>query len=145
MERAQFRGAFILVEGRDDRLFLERHVSTGTCRIKATIGKENVTAALHILPNTGFSGSVGCVDRDNNIVRTAQVATPNLVHTDGRDLECMLLDSPALPRVLAQLGSPEKLREIPDPIGLLRASTLPLGWLRYISEDRRLGLDFKDL
>ena len=42
MTRSLFTGAFLIVEGRDDRLFMERFMSQlQTCEVRVAYGKQN--------------------------------------------------------------------------------------------------------
>ncbi len=67
-----------------------------------------------------------------------------------RQLESMLLRSPALDKVLAELGSPEKIERFETKQGTtvrkhLALLARPLGALRYVSERDDLGLRFRDV
>ena len=58
MTRTQFSGSFLIVEGRDDRLFMVRFVALETCQIRVAYGKQNVCDTIDILDEDLFSGAL---------------------------------------------------------------------------------------
>lgn len=56
MTRSQYTGAFLIVEGRDDRLFMASFISQSTCTIEVAQGKQNVCDVIEILNEDNFHG-----------------------------------------------------------------------------------------
>lgn len=145
LKRSQHAGSFLVVEGRDDRLFIERYVDD-SCNLVVAEGKESVREVVQILDEVEFTGVVGLVDADFDTIEGVSEGSLNIVSTDVHDLEASLLRSPALDRVVGELGSKAKIeafgREVRDV--LLEAAT-PLGSLRWISRRDGLGLRFSGI
>lgn len=151
MTRSQHRGSFVLVEGRSSDLrILERLIDPERCELTPAHGKPNVLGALEILEDDGFPGAVGIVDADRSRVSGDLPRSDSVLLTDGCDLESMLLHSPALDKVLAELGKPEKIEAFESERGTSIREHLvdlarPLGALRHVSERDHLGLRFQTL
>ena len=108
MRRTAHKGAFLVVEGGDDRVFWDtrRHNS---CGLLVAGGKSNVVKAIQRLDEDSFSGALGVVDCNLDHFAGADLGSKNLVATDAHDLECVLCRSSALDKVLAEHGDPEKI------------------------------------
>ncbi len=111
MTRQLHSGSFLIVEGEDDYKFWSPRVASGVCELVVGNGKPNVEGALVRLDQSRFQGALGIVDDDFDSVQGRSRSSPNLVSTDGHDLECMLLRSPALERLLAEYGGAKKIRK----------------------------------
>ena len=146
MKRSQFAGAFLVVEGRDDRLLMEKFASPDTCKIVVAEGKQNVCEVIHILDDAGFAGVLGLVDSDFDRVEGKGITGLNIVKPEFHDLETMLLCSPALGRVLGEVGSQSKIEAFQRPVlNELLARALPIGHLRLYSIKAGLNLRFQGL
>ena len=147
MKRSPIRpGPFLLVEGRDDRLFMERFICNGTCRIEVLQGKQNVCDVIDILNERAFPGVLGIVDADLDRVEGPGMLPDNVFMPAHHDLETMLLCSGALEAVLIEFGSRCKLRAFDgSPLDAILARALPLGFLRMHSAMQGLGLVFDEL
>ena len=145
MKRSQLQGSFLVVEGRDDRLFCERFVDTSV-NIVVAEGKEDVSEVIRILDDDHFPGVVGMVDADFDLIEGSEWASANIIFSDTHDLETMLIRSSALDRVLVEFGSREKIesfgRDIRDA---LIAAAIPIGCLRLHSQQTELNLRFQGL
>jgi hypothetical protein len=146
LKRSQHKGSFLVVEGRDDRLFCERFIDTSTCNIVVAENKENVCEVIRILDDDHFLGALGMVDADFDRIEGSELPSVNIVISETHDLETMLIRSPALDRVLVEFGSSEKLetfgRDVRDA---LLTATLPIGYLRLHSRQTELNLRFQGL
>lgn len=146
MRRSLFPGAFLVVEGRDDRLFMERFISSSTCKIEVAEGKENVCNVIEILDRENFDGVLGLIDADFDRIEGLSDRSLNLVMPKCHDLIMMLLISPALDRTLTELGSQTKLEDFEeDVLEALIERALPVGYLRLHSIRKQLDLRFRDL
>ena len=146
MRRSQFSGAFLIVEGRDDRLFMENFISSTTCAIDVAEGKQNVCNVIHILDEDNFDGVLGLIDADFDRIEGIPVRSQNLVMPECHDLIMMLVRSPALDRTLTELGSRPKLETFTENVlDALIERALPVGYLRLHSLREKLNLRFRGL
>jgi len=102
------------------------------------------------LDQRGFAGALGIVDDDFDGPEGRPLPSPNLVATDIHDLECILLRSPALERVLAEYGDPAKIQRFEATHGTtvrggLIQRGLPFGRLRWLALRLGWGLPFAEL
>ncbi|MCK5795780.1 MAG: DUF4435 domain-containing protein [Deltaproteobacteria bacterium] len=142
--------AFLVVEGRDDGKFWRTRVSKDTCDIVVADGKPNVVGAIKKLDAYSFSGAIGFVDDDFDRLLTLPPISHNLVSTDAHDLECMLIRSRALDKVLAEHGSEAKISAFEKAEGssvreALLTRGLVFGRLRYLATKCDWPLDFAKL
>lgn len=146
LKRQQHTGCFLLVEGRDDRLFLESFISQETCKVMVMQGKQNVLDVIQILNAESFRGVIGIVDADFDRVVGSLSVSQNVLSYDNHDLETMLICWSALERVLVEFGSKGKLERFGQDIqDALLARALPLGYLRLHSLQAGLDLTFTGL
>ncbi len=150
MKRRQRHQCSVLIEGKTDSLIFDRVFDPGHCQLEPAQSRANVLGALAILEADGFPGVLGIVDADRWRVSGDLPGSVNIVLTDGCDLESMLLRSPALDKVLAALGSAEKIErfEAEQRTSVrkhLAELARSLGALRYLSERDDLRLRFQKL
>ena len=146
MKRSQHKGSFLVVEGRDDRLLMEQFTSPEACRIVVATGKQNVCDVIDILDRANFAGVVGMVDADFDRIARNEPTSLNIVRPDFHDLETMLMCSPALGRVLGEVGSQSKLENVQDDVlKILIARAMPMAYLRLYSLRSSLNLKFRGL
>ena len=146
LKRQVHKGAFLVVEGRDDRLFMQSFTSPVGCKIEVGGGRGNVLEIIKVLEEENLPGIIGLVDSDFNRIDTPQISAPNMVMPEHHDLETMLLCSPALNRVLAEFGSHNKLQGFEEEVlDALIKRALPIGLLRLFSHRSGLGLRFDGL
>ena len=146
LKRSHHPGAFLVVEGRDDRLFCERHTDSGCCNIVVAEEKEKVLEVIRILDTAGFAGVLGMVDPDFDFLANTEPLSPNVVTCDAHDLEVTLLRSPALDRLLVEFGSQQKIQSLGVEVReLLFSAATPVGCLRWLSRKNNLGLRFQGL
>ena len=143
MSRSQDPRTVIIVEGRDDRLFMERHTSELACRVEVAEGKENVCEVLAILENDDFYGSLALIDADFDRIEDVHYRSDNILMPKHHDLIAMLLSSPALTEIMREFGSRPKLERFEENIlQALIDRALPIGYLRLLSARNQLGLRF---
>jgi len=150
MLRTTFVGAFVIVEGRNDKLVYQRFFDRESCTIAIAYGRDNVLGVIRILnADDKFSGVLGIIDADFSNITGESTPESNILQTDLHDLECMMLASPAFDRILAELGSDERVAEFAKSNSLLAhqlaTNTVPLGCLRFISIQQTLELKFEGL
>jgi hypothetical protein len=140
--RSTFSGSFLLIEGFTDKTFYERFTDRVVCRLVPTSGKQRAIETLRILEKDNFQGVLAIVDADFDHLEGLP-SIPNLILTDTHDLETMLIQSPALDKVLAEFGSEGKISKFGKDIrsALLQAGK-PIAYLLWISQIHRLNLTF---
>ena len=143
LKRSLHKGSFLVVEGRDDRLFFGKFVDPQVCAIEVVHGKPNVIGVIRELTDSQFVGFLGVIDDDFDRVARQQVNSDNLIVLDAVALEALLVRSSALDRVLEQLGREERLQKFGrDVRTALVEAALPIGCLRLHSRLMGLGLKF---
>lgn len=116
MHRKLHGGAFLIVEGANDvRFWMNR--CHATCELVDGGGKGKVVGGVQELDGVSFAGALGVVDEDHDGLLGITYGSRNVVATDAHDLECLLCRSSALDRVLAEFGSPEKIRDFEERTG----------------------------
>jgi len=104
-----------------------------------------VIAVLSILEKEKFNGIFAIVDADfDHLESYLEIHhIPNLLRTDTHDLETMLLNSPALDKVIAEFGSEDKIANFGRDIRtVLLADGIWIGYLRWVSLIDGLNLTF---
>ena len=145
MKRSQHLGAFLVVEGRDDRLFCERYIDD-RCGLVVAEGKDSVLEVIRILDDYGFVGALGMVDPDFDLIEGGRFSSRNIVTCDAHDLEMALVCSPAFDRLLVEYGSQEKIQAL--SVGardLVLSVAGRVGYLRWLSSREGLNLRFQGL
>ena len=146
LRRQQHEGPLLIVEGRDDNLFMKKFACQRTCKIVVGEGKQNICEAITILQNSNFSGVLGVVDADFDRLGELPERGPNIVMPEYHDLETMLLCSPALSQVLIEHGNQDKLNDFGENVlDALIQRALPIGCLRLYSSQNDLKLRFNRL
>lgn len=149
MSRSQ-RKAYLIVEGATDKLVYERFVDSSACFVRVAGDKSLVFETIQILNkdtrNEAMHGAVGVVDGDFDPILGRSVIS-SVIYTDLHDLECMMLCSPSLGKVLNELGSGEKIAKFTSEVGgsiadVLAKRIMPLGALRLVSLREELPLRF---
>lgn len=149
MLRSTFSGTFLLVEGRSDETFYKNFVDHSTCRLRVTEGKQRAIDILQILENetmpsgSTFAGVLAIVDADFDRLESLSPQSPNLLRTDTHDLETMIIQSPALDKLMDIFGSEEKLEEFGRDVrtALLEAGK-SIGYFLWLSKSDNLNLTF---
>jgi hypothetical protein len=105
-----------------------------------------VLETMRILDDDGFQGALGLVDADFDRVQGKTETNPNVIMPNGHDLDTMLVFSPALNRVLIEVGSSDKIGRFgQNVLEALIERALPVAYLRLHSLRTRLGLKFRGL
>ncbi len=137
MTRLAHRGSFLLLEGPDDSRFWEPRVLEQRCEIVIGGCKRSVVSAVQTLDSQAVPGIVGLVDDDCDRLRSVSPPSPNLVYTDARDMEGLLLRSAAFSNVMAEYGDRAKIAAFEARGTNVRQAllqlALPLGRLRWLA------------
>jgi hypothetical protein len=146
MQRSSFSGTFLLVESGSDKKFYNRFIDKSACEIRCFQGKEQVIAVLNVLEKRKVTGILAIVDADFDRIAISPHNSPNLLRTDSHDLETMLINSPALDKIIIEFGSEEKIAKCDRDVRmiLLEAGTA-IGYLRWISQCDGLNLTFRGI
>ena len=64
MERSQFPGSFLIVEGGTDAKIYNNFIEDGKCQIEIAFSKENAIKIIEILNGDNFEGALAIVDAD---------------------------------------------------------------------------------
>lgn len=146
MKRQSYNGCFLIVEGRDDRLFFDAFVDDEDCRITVAEGKENVVEVITILESEYFCGAIGVVDADLDHMEGNRSSSDNIIVHETVDLEALLIRSSALNRVLVEKGNASKIARFgKDVREVLVAVAVWIGCLRLYSHRTELNLRFQGL
>ncbi len=149
MNRSQFSGVFIFVEGASDKKIYSLVTDHEATEFLVSHGKKNACKAVEILNlDNSFTGALAIVDADFD--RVAKTPVPgNVFITDYHDLECMMIASPALDRVIEEFGEESRVeefrREVPVISSRLASVAFAIGCLRFVSLQRDLALRFEGL
>lgn len=139
---------FLLVEGASDVRLWETHVDRSRCQVRGMQGRDSVVCHLEQMRGEGKSGFVAVLDADFDRVEGTLPQDRDVVFTDLHDIECTLVASPALDKVLTNCASREKLEAFQKERGhsvrdelLLRA--VMIGRLRWLSRRNDLKFAFR--
>lgn len=150
-QRSTFNGNFLLLEGSTDKVFYERFTNCDECKLRVVSGKPSskkiVIRVLEILDKDNFQGALGIVDADfDRCLYPLNDRSPNLILTDTHDLETLIIQSPALDKLLLEFGSEEKISNLDRDIRtILLECSLSIGYLRWLSQLDELNLTFEGI
>lgn len=146
---ASFGGdAVLAVEGvTDSRLYGK--FCNDNVQIVVGHSKSNVRRAVdECWNNRNIDNVVGIVDADLDRIR-GRKRTPPIFSTDQRDLETMMLASPALDDVLTEYADKDALESFTNEYGpvfdAVVSACYPIGLMMYVSEKYKLSLNFRNL
>jgi Protein of unknown function (DUF4435) len=137
---------FVIVEGDTDSRVYKNFFGKNNCQTQVAHNKSNTIKALEILRKDNITGVLAIVDADFDNLEAKNQNVANLFLTDFHDLECLILISPALEKVLAEFGSENKINKFSQDIRetLFEIGSF-IGYFRWISLSDELHLTFEDL
>ena len=148
MNRSVFKGNIIITEGNTDQRLFNKFVDRSESRIIPAHSKDNVCSVVNKMNSRRDGKVLGIVDRDIDDLK-GRLLSPPIFYTDYRDMEMMLINSPALDGVLLEYGDPDRMDRFVKQYGSVReviiASAYHIGLLMYVSYIRGYNLNFKDL
>jgi hypothetical protein len=119
--------------------------------VKIVIGhsKDNVRKSVdECWSRRGLVPVIGIVDSDLDRI-TGKKRAPPIFQTDRRDLEMMMIGSPALDDILCEYADAGALEEFESRYGpvfdAIVSACYPVGLLMYISDRLKLSLSFRNL
>jgi len=113
LQRQSYKGSFLVVEGRDDRLFFEKFIDHQTCEIIVAKGKKYMTDVVSILESQRFDGIVGVVDGDLDHIEDTITSDVNILVLETVDIEALMICSPAFfESVLSEWGHRKKIAQV---------------------------------
>lgn len=141
---------FVLVEGDTDKRLYEAFTDKRSCAIHVAYSKSTVIEVLTILEQSKVAGVSAIIDADFDVLEGKEYASPNLFLTDTHDAELMIVQSPALEKLLGEFGSESKIEEIKRQTGkdirtLLLDGSRTFGYTRLLSLRKGLALKFDEL
>lgn len=141
----------LLVEGDDDRKFFCAALK-GVEKVNVVCcwGADTVSSTIReidrLRESSPFLPTLGIIDRDYRMVLGILHASPNLLTSDLRDIECMMIGSPAFEAVLSEFGSPTKISAYGGADSVARAafsSASHIGKLRFHSQRKGINVSFQ--
>lgn len=149
MLRSHHRGAILIVEGDSDCHFFSTFVDPKACKIYPARGKDIVIKAVDLLVARKMPGILGIVDAD--YWHVAGVAPPekNIIVTETHDLECLILLSDALERLVQEHIPGNRMDTVSGITQDLRKELLKLGtsigYFRWASYSEGYCLKFEGI
>lgn len=145
MIRTSFKGAILIVEGGNDKNLFNQFIDDSLCYLIVAHGKENAISAISILNSEKKKGIVALVDSDYWRIDGIESDHKNLLVTDLNDIECMIFDSTALDKVVAEYCSKNKVEKIGDLRNYFIDRATTIGLLRLTSHRKRFNLVFESI
>ncbi|HKM13377.1 MAG TPA: DUF4435 domain-containing protein [Candidatus Methanomethylophilaceae archaeon] len=139
----------LAVEGITDSRLYSKFSDDDNVKVVIGHSKSNVRKAVdECWHNRNINSVVGIVDADLDRIQ-GKKRTPPIFQTDYRDLEIMMMSSPALYDILIEYADIELLESFTSKYGpvfdAVISACYPIGLLMHISEKYKLSLCFKNL
>lgn len=113
MSRSAFAGSFLVLEGVDDVKFWKtRAVPRNDCQFVMAGSKTTVTEAILRTEALKQAGVLGIIDDDCDSLLGLPLPSMNLIRTETRDMETLMLRSIAFDKVISELGNGEKIHAL---------------------------------
>lgn len=144
----------IVVEGESDqKFFISVMKNHRNVNVISAFGSDGVVEVINLFDKyksatAAAVPALGIIDRDYKIPNGKYVASQNILLTDHRDIECMMVDSPSLISVLNELGSVGKISKFGDEHAIRAKLTdvcKTVGELRYLSQHESINFTFQKL
>lgn len=151
MSRSAFGGSFLVLEGDTDIKFWKtRVVARNHCQFVLAGSKPTVIDAVIRANGLKQSGILGIVDDDFDSLLGRVVPSVNVIRTDTRDLETLMLSSIVFNRILNELADGSKVyslerNEKRDICEAFVARSLIFGQLRWLSAMHNWNVAFDRL
>jgi hypothetical protein len=151
MRRTTDSRTFILLEGESDCRIINNHLDEGEACTVPVYGRKKVEGAIQLLNSAGMLAVVGIVDADLSHATADQPDTANLFLTDMHDLDAeIFFTTDALDLFMqhhsCDVSPPQhKSHGSISAHEILRDLVAPIGALRLISKQDRLGISLSSL
>jgi hypothetical protein len=137
---------FLLVEGGSDARFWEPRVHS-SCQVRVMDGRPKALAEIRAARSEKRPGILAILDADLDLADNSLVPEEGVIWTDLNDMEAMLIASPALEKVLAEVASKKKIGQFESRGCTVREQILrhasTLGEFRLVARRRGLVLIFR--
>lgn len=147
MLRAATKKTILIIEGNSDYKLIYSFIDSQNCDIVIAYGKNNCIDAIKLSNKKGIEGALAIVDKDFDFFLQILDDVENLIYSDDHDIEVSLIKSPALEKVLTELGSDQKIKARRDNGDDIREKLLsaahPIGVARLYSLKNELSLVFE--
>lgn len=136
--------SLLIVEGPTDKKLYGQFIDTSRCQIIIAYSKATAIEALSTLEKDNCLGILAIVDADFDVLEDTLSTSHNLLLTDTHDLETMMLQSPALEKLLTEYCSEGKMATFEEKHGKdvrakLVESATPVGYLRWASQGKAIS------
>jgi hypothetical protein len=150
MTRTTFDGSLLVLEGDSDSKFWVPRIDRQHCQVVIAGGKPTVEGAVIRANEIPLAGILGIVDDDYDSPCAIAPVSQNVLRTDSRDVETMLLKSSALDKLIAEICDEAKVAAFRAAEGTsvrdaLVARSLPFGKLRWLDRLKGWKFDFEKL
>jgi hypothetical protein len=139
MSRSAFRGSLLVLEGDEDvRFWKSRIANHSVCQIIQAGSKPTVIGAVVKADGLNEQGILGIIDDDCDSCRGLSMPSVNLIRTETRDIETLMLSTSAFDSVLYELGDETKIAALEQSEGrnirdAFISRALIFGQLRYLN------------
>ena len=150
LERQQYKGSYLLVEGDSDAKLFTKYCDSVACTIVVCFGRETLFEVLAQLYEEDYCGILGLVDRDYTDMLPGSAIPGDAVYTGENDVEIMMLCSGAFDRVTQEYGRLEKIRAAETSASmsgrdLIFRSASVVGALRFLAQKKGWPLCFENM
>jgi hypothetical protein len=146
LRRSNHQGAFLIVEGSSDAKFYRQQIDAEHCQIVVAQNRDMAIKVLEILQKAPAPDVIAIVDKDFDELNGTLPTLPNLFFTDTHDLETLLLQSPALEKLLNEFASEDKLARFGQNLReVLLISGSAIGYLLWVSLQDAMHLKFEGI
>lgn len=135
----------VIVEGRHDKLTLERFFDNKFCSFEQFNGKESVELAIQMVNAEDSSRAIAIIDQDLDFLSSKSYPS-NVFLTDGHDLDIQLFFSDAFYRVAREYFSEEETStkaKLNDIRKTIVSFARPLAYMRVVSMEKGYNFAFK--
>ena len=130
----------LLLEGERDSRVYGQVIDSQRCRIFPVGNRLNVIATLEELKRTSTPGVLAVIDADTDHLERTTPVHPDLLMTDSRDVEGIILRCPVVSQLLVEHDLDPKLLGANPEATVLKA-VKALGYIRWLNE--KLGWHLK--
>jgi len=139
--------SFLLVESDDDYKLMSNFINNDLCEIHIAWNRDKAIKAIRAIKNRGIAGVVCLIDADYSHILGDLPTDADIIYPDERDIEMMMLNSPAMDRIITELSSPAKIKRAAGlgytPASIVFSAAKFLGIMRIISLKKEIHFSFE--